>query len=188
MSSPRRVMIFIDGSNIFWGIKHYNKVNNANFKIDYQKLINHVLDGRALVRAIYFCSKPMSTNSLTQKRFYDFLRKSGVQVIEKELKVRRDPETGRDRYVEKGVDVALAIELLGFAWEDAYDIAIIVSGDADYIEAIDRVMSKGKNVEIVAFKDSCSQELEKNVIKTTYIDNITNVIELTYPQGVVVQP
>lgn len=33
------------------------------------------------------------------------------------------------------------------AWEDAYDVAILASGDADYVGAVSKVMGKGRNVE-----------------------------------------
>lgn len=38
---------------------------------------------------------------------------------------------------EKGVDSAIVTELLTLAWQDAYDVAVIVSGDADYVPAVE---------------------------------------------------
>jgi len=64
------------------------------------------------------------------------------------------------------------------AWENAFDVAILVSGDADYIGAVNKVMSKGKNVEVVSFKGSCSAELRRAAIKTTYIDDIAQIIRV----------
>jgi uncharacterized LabA/DUF88 family protein len=169
-------MIFIDGSNVFHGRNHYNAVNKTNLKIDYSKLVAQLAAGRNLVRSMYFCSKPIPPINPTQLKFHQYLRNCGIQVIEKELKTRPDPKTGGTRSVEKGVDVALAVELLGLAWEGAYDVAIVVSGDGDYVGAIQRVMGKGKNVEIAAFKGSCSAELKNAGLKTTFIDDIAKVI------------
>ena len=125
------VMIFIDGSNLHWGIVGYNKENHTNLRIDYNKLIQLLLKGRTLIRVIYYCSSPLPPNP-SQIRFLGYLRSLSIQVIEKPLKVRHDPSTKIDHYVEKGVDVALAIDLIGMAWENAYDVAVVVSGDADY--------------------------------------------------------
>jgi uncharacterized LabA/DUF88 family protein len=47
---------------------------------------------------------------------------------------------------EKGVDAALATDLLSLAWQRAYDIAVLVSGDADYIPAVECVQSQGLKV------------------------------------------
>jgi len=170
-------MVFVDGSNVFWGRRKYNELNKTNLKIDYLKLIGHLVNNRSLVRAIYYCSKPIPPNDSSQLQFYDYLRKCNVQVIEKELKTRQKVGTTEMRFVEKGVDVALATDLLGMAWEGAYDVAILVSGDGDFTGAVNRVMAKGKNVEIVSFKGSCSSELRNSSIKITYIDDIAQIIK-----------
>ena len=177
MSANAKVMVFLDGSNLFWGRRYYNKANNTNLKIDYVKLTQHAVAGRPFVRAIYYCSTPVPLTNPSQRAFIDYLRKSNIQVVEKELKTRADPATGKQRTFEKGVDVALATDLLGMAWENAFDVAILVSGDGDYVGAVEKVMSKGKNVEVVSFRGSCSPDLKKAAIKTTYIDDIVQLIK-----------
>jgi len=176
--SANRVMIFIDGSNIHWGMKDYNSQNGVNYRIDYQKMFGVLLKGRSLARVIYYCSKPIPPSSGSQIRFLDYLRHIGVQVIEKPLKTRTDPTTGKIRTVEKGVDVALAVDLIGMAWEDAYDIAILVSGDADYVGAVNKVMSKGRNVEVASFQRFLSRELKQACLNVTILDNIINSIKV----------
>lgn len=47
---------------------------------------------------------------------------------------------------EKGVDAAMVTDLLSLAWQDAYDVAILVSGDADYIPAVEYVQDQGRKV------------------------------------------
>lgn len=47
---------------------------------------------------------------------------------------------------EKGVDAALVTDLLSLAWQRAYDVAILVSGDADYVPAVEYVQSQGLKV------------------------------------------
>ncbi|MEN6643450.1 MAG: NYN domain-containing protein [Armatimonadia bacterium] len=47
---------------------------------------------------------------------------------------------------EKGVDTAIVTDLLSLAWEDAYDVAILISSDADMIPAVQRVQEKGLKV------------------------------------------
>jgi hypothetical protein len=47
---------------------------------------------------------------------------------------------------EKGVDTAIVTDLLSLAWQDAFDIAILVTSDADFIPAVERVQEKGLKV------------------------------------------
>jgi len=168
-------MVFIDGSNLHWGRTVYNRQNRTDLKIDYRKFLGCIVGNRELVRAIYYCSKPVPPSG-RQENFLNYLRSVGIQVVEKPLKSRTDIVSQRVFSVEKGVDVALAVDLVGMAWEDAYDTAIVVSGDSDYVGAIRMVMNKGRNVEVVAFKGSLSQELWKAALKRTFIDDIVSQV------------
>lgn len=47
---------------------------------------------------------------------------------------------------EKGVDSTIVTDLLSLAWQDAYDIAILVSSDADFIPAVNKVQTAGLKV------------------------------------------
>jgi len=174
-----RVMIFIDGSNLHWGIKSYNEDNKVNLKIDYTKFISLLAKDRIVVRTLYYCSKPIPPTLPSQVRFFDYLRSIGIQVLDKPLKTRSDSTTGAVRYVEKGVDVALATDLIGMAWENAYDVAIIVSGDADYAGAVGKVMSKGKNVEVASFRKSLSKELKEAALTKWFLDDYIHQIKLS---------
>lgn len=170
-------MIFMDGSNLYWARKIFNQQNKTNLKIDYQKFVDLIAGNRELLRTIYYCSKPVAPSG-GQQRFIDYLRSIGIQVVEKLLKTRMDIVTRRTFSVEKGVDVALAVDLVGLAWENAYDVAVVVSGDSDYVGAIKMVMNKGKNVEVVSFRSSLSRELREAALRTTFIDDIIPQIEV----------
>ncbi len=47
---------------------------------------------------------------------------------------------------QKGVDTALLTDLLSLAWQGAYDVAILVTSDADFIPAVEHVQAKGLKV------------------------------------------
>ena len=64
-----------------------------------------------------------------------------------------------DVTVEKGVDIMLATDLLRFAWNDLYDVAILVSGDGDFAYALQAAKDRGKHVEVAAFSSNLSWEL-----------------------------
>jgi len=58
------------------------------------------------------------------------------------------PSCGRPllRSREKGVDAAIVTDLLSLAWENAYDVAVLVSSDADMIPCVERIQEKGFKV------------------------------------------
>ena len=49
-------------------------------------------------------------------------------------------------YVEKKVDVAIAVDLVRMAYEDQYDVAYLLSADADYVTAVKEAQRVGKTV------------------------------------------
>ena len=49
-------------------------------------------------------------------------------------------------YVEKKVDVAIAVDLVRMAYEDQYDVAYLLSADADYVTAVKEAPRVGKTV------------------------------------------
>jgi len=61
--------------------------------------------------------------------------------------------------VEKGIDIMLASDLLYFAWNNSYDVAILVSGDADFAYALQTVKNMGKHVEVAYFEGGISKDL-----------------------------
>jgi uncharacterized LabA/DUF88 family protein len=61
--------------------------------------------------------------------------------------------------VEKGIDIMLATDLLYFAWNNFYDVAVLVSGDSDFAYAAQAVKNMGKHVEVAYFESGTSRDL-----------------------------
>jgi uncharacterized LabA/DUF88 family protein len=59
---------------------------------------------------------------------------------------------------------------LGF--KDAYDVAVVVSGDGDFVPAIEAVMALGERVEVAAFRGSKSANIHKNCDQFYFLDEI----------------
>ena len=62
---------------------------------------------------------------------------------------RRLEELGRKpfvSYVEKQADVWIAVDLVSMAYRDEYDVAYLLSADADYVSAVREVGGMGKKV------------------------------------------
>jgi uncharacterized LabA/DUF88 family protein len=48
--------------------------------------------------------------------------------------------------VEKGVDTAIVTDMIRLAWEDAYDIAVLTTSDADLVPSVRFLDQKGRKV------------------------------------------
>jgi uncharacterized LabA/DUF88 family protein len=85
----------------------------------------------------------------------------GVQVVIKERKPKDPPKCPQCHAavticplcqgsmkgtVEKGIDTAIVTDMIKLAWEDSYDIAVLVSGDRDFIPAVELLAAKGRKV------------------------------------------
>ncbi|MHB1709748.1 MAG: NYN domain-containing protein, partial [Thermoplasmataceae archaeon] len=57
MNQFERVMIFIDGSNVFRSIQNFNHETGKNFRIDYLKLVDYLCNERNLIRPYYYGSE-----------------------------------------------------------------------------------------------------------------------------------
>jgi uncharacterized LabA/DUF88 family protein len=58
----------------------------------------------------------------------------------------------RNRPNSKGVDIALAKDLLSNAFRDNYDVAVVVAGDGDYVPLVEEVKRLGKIVYVAFFR------------------------------------
>jgi hypothetical protein len=47
---------------------------------------------------------------------------------------------------EKGVDAAIVTDMLSLAWQNAYDIAVLVTSDVDFVPAVQKVQERGLKV------------------------------------------
>ena len=52
-------------------------------------------------------------------------------------------------YVEKKVDVSIAVDLIRMAYRDEYDVAYLLSADADFVPAVRETRKLGKTVFVV---------------------------------------
>ena len=115
-------------------------------------------------------------NKKPSEKFYEALQLQGFEVTARPLRSR---ELGKEGYrIEKGVDVALVTKMLSHAFRNTFDVAILVSGDLDYAEAVKVVKELGKRVEIAAFKGSIGRELKFLADRFIALDDIADNIQL----------
>ena len=169
MKPENRVMVFVDGSNLFWSMRR------IDLKIDFYKLVSQLVGDRFLVRPYYYSSISVPPNE-RQIKFHQALKYQGFTVVSKPLISR---QVGRKKvFIEKGVDIALVTDMLVAAFRDLYDTAILVSGDNDYASVVDEVKRLGKVVEVAAFSFAIGQELKAVADKFIALEDLQDQIKL----------
>jgi hypothetical protein len=79
------------------------------------------------------------------------MRRNGFRVIHKELK------TFYDGTRKANLDVEIAVDMLSLAGR--YDTAVLVSGDEDFVYAVNAVAYKGCRVEVAGFRSNTAPKL-----------------------------
>lgn len=160
-----RVCIFIDGSNFYHGIKH----NFGRTNIDFHKLSCLLCSpSRELIRTYYYNAPVNKEDSedqyKSQQRFFERLRKMPYVQLRLGRLEHRDGGV-----IEKGVDIYLAVDMLKYAYNNVYDIAILISSDGDFAEAVNAVKELGKHVEYAHFATGKSKHLMDCCDKSTLL-------------------
>ncbi len=75
---------------------------------------------------------------------------------------RKIPGTDKFYYILKEDDINIAVDMVDGASENVFDVAVLVSGDGDFVPAVRSVRKKGKTAENVYFKDSSSRNLKNH--------------------------
>jgi len=139
----QRIAVFVDVQNMFYSAKMLYQS-----KIDYRKLLEGIVLGRSLVRAIAYVVRKAEVD---QSGFLEALRRSGYEVREKELTIREDGTTKGDWKMEMALDAVVM--------EPKLDGVVLVSGDGDFVPLVELLRARGCRVEVVSFEPSTSNEL-----------------------------
>lgn len=169
MKNKKRVMTFIDNSNIFKRIEELNKLAPKfdQWPKSYDPLyFSQVLSGnRQLLKTYFYCAPPpdhlkQSYNNKGNIRYW--VQMSYYQEIEKlkDVELKYAYLTGpKEDLHEKNLDTQLGSDMQQLANDDAYDVAILIAGDGDYQSVIQKVKKLGKKVEIAYFRGQASLSL-----------------------------
>ncbi|MBU3918849.1 NYN domain-containing protein [Patescibacteria group bacterium] len=169
------IYIFIDASNV------WNAVKSVRRFIEYKKLKNYFRDNFNAdnVEIFYYDAYPkVGTRDYDldgKHKFYTYLKKGlGFTVRKKELKRISIIGNDGESIIEKGnMDVEITIDALHNMNE--YNIAVLFSGDADFLALVNYLRNCGKKVYIFSSKDNISHELKTG--SNGYFD-LKNINEL----------
>lgn len=174
-----RTDIFIDGTWLWHNIMGLNLDFPQRFDLGKLPItLNKYIANRLNViisrgNAILSISIPNNVHELDKlsifrrENFLNVLESKFGYIVERysiDFKGRRLHKQDRHRNdkwepKEKCVDISVASNLIYHAAVNSYDLAILITGDKDFIPALNKVKALGKRVMIASFKQSCSQDL-----------------------------
>ena len=173
-----RGYVFIDGSNVDMAAK-------ASFdrRVSPELLVGKLVGERRLMRANYYESPLLpGVNRETfdkQQRFFEHLRMNPFFNLRLGRRVQRQKtytclhcgkEFQKTSFEQKGVDTLIVFDLIALATRDAYDIAILVAGDQDFVLPVLEVRMMNKYVENAFTQHAWASELKQVTDKTTLLD------------------
>lgn len=181
----KKGMIFIDGSNVYFDWTNAN----PGKQLDIEKYINVIKSKYPDVefkRTYYFTSETPTNKSFIQQinkipyvqTICGHLQNKTIDLSKFSLLCSCGQPINETvtMQVDKGTDVNIAVEMLKHAYNQTYEIALLISRDADFVGVINIIKDLGCNVELVLFEDSKlrAQELSK------YVDDIKLIPKTEY--------
>ena len=156
-----RVAVFVDGANLYHSIKNYYKG-----VLDYGRLLSAAVGDRKLLRATFYIVEKQETDDTPSARSFVYnLNKFGYKVRSKPLIVHETLSAEGERTIShKGDwDIGIVVDMMRLA--DHADTYVLVSGDGDYVDAVEYLQSeKGIRVEVVSAAQSTSQAYSPQLI------------------------
>ena len=169
--NPLRVSIFVDFSNFSLSLKHKDK----DFRADWFSLGQIFTEEAGKVigsdaHVFYESMHVYGSYDLSSKKDGNFRnwvsnvldKISGVHVTLKERQKIKSPprcpscqkrishcpvcSSDMRGTQEKGIDTAIVTDMIKLAWAGAYDVAVIVSSDKDFVPVADFLQSQGIKV------------------------------------------
>jgi len=144
-----RVMIFIDGSNLYHSLKNVF----GRTDLDIGKFCRKLLGRRKLAR-IYYYNARVGMKEEPERYRHQQAFFAGINAIPySELRLGRLVYNNWPSVppTEKGIDVQLATDMLAHSFRNNYDVSVLVAGDSDFAGALQAVKDNGKHVEVALF-------------------------------------
>jgi uncharacterized LabA/DUF88 family protein len=146
----KRAVVFVDGQNLFYGAREAFGYDYPNY--DIQKLAQLVCKSKAwnLAKIQFYTGVPDPADDPVKSAFWSAklaaMGRQGIVVYSRALRYRNKtvklPGGGVHSFLhgeEKGIDVRIALDVIGMAVRNEYDVAVVFSQDQDLSEVADEI-------------------------------------------------
>lgn len=139
----QRVGVFVDIQNMYYSARALFEQ-----KVNFKNVLEQAVTGRQLMRAFAY---GITTEEAHEEEFHSALAGQGFELKTKPLQTFVGGQKKGDW------DVGIAVDILRL--EPKIDVAVLVSGDGDFVPLVEFAKEKGLRVEVMAFRESCSSKL-----------------------------
>jgi len=160
-----KICIFFDGQNFYRSLQRFDE----NLRVDYDRLatwITQAVGGpAAMFGGAYYYVGVSADAPVVVEGFLKGLELRPGYFVKRDRRVRRSVRcpacnTENEYTTEKRVDTRLVADLIHYAANGAYDAAVLVSGDDDFVPAVEAVNALGKQVWVATWSaDELSTDL-----------------------------
>ena len=172
-SGRLRVMVFVDGYYLESNLK---KQWGDDITVDYSKF-------RESLYSYLHLGTDRSVTYVIRIYYYDAIEEGMLKPFEQdikhklindteyfELRLGRLKKDGEGKPRQKGVDTLIALDMVTKAYQNHYDIAVLLAGDDDFLDVVRAVKNAGKQVFGFYFDKLTSQELKNSFDMKLSID------------------
>ena len=166
----RRIIIFIDGTHL----RNCLKTIFGNDNFNYIKFAKNMRTIRLqkfllpeLIRTYYYDAIPLKLSNETPKETKNREKEENyIKRIEYsfgyDVRLGRCVKNSKGNYRIKGINTLIAVDMISKAYENHYDIVILLAVDEEINEAIRVVKNTGKRIHGVFIKDYVIENLKNN--------------------------
>lgn len=155
--------IYIDGNNLYRGVK------NSNWKINFLRFRKWLSDKYGITSAYYFIGLIPK-----EKDMYEALQKAGFTLMFKEVVYDVDGKA------KGNCDADLVLQAARDVYENSCDRLALITSDGDYASLVKFLQEKNKLKIILSpsIQEKCSILLKRTNAPITYLNDIRNRISL----------
>jgi len=139
----QRVGVFVDVQNMYYSAK-----NLYGSKVNFVQILKDAVSARQLIRAIAYVVR---AEEPLEQTFFDALEKAGFEVKVKDIQIFPGGVKKADW------DVGVVIDMIRLSAK--LDVMVLVSGDGDYVPAVEFLRNQGHRVEVMGFRQSTSNKI-----------------------------
>jgi len=154
-----KVSIFIDGQNFYRALQRFDD----SLRVDYDRLASWIAQSvggpsAIFAGAYYYVGVSVDAPPFVEGFLKGLERRPGY-FVRRELRVKRSGRCsvcgGDNEYTtEKRVDTRLVADLIHYAAIGAFDAAVLVSGDDDFVPAVEAVNALGRQVWVATWSSN----------------------------------
>jgi uncharacterized LabA/DUF88 family protein len=170
-SSPRRVLVFVDESNVTSSAKASRR------KLDWIQLRDFLVKQRELVEMVIYAGLPPAMPEWQSERdkknkFLHWLRSHGFLVVTK------DGSPAEEGHYKSNVDVMMAIDAVELSTAMRPEVVVIVTGDADFAHLALLLRRRGIRVEVASLAQTLGAGLKTSANEVVDLAPLIETFEL----------